>query len=71
LHNDAGQRRHGGSAIGPQFHRYRHPPRRVESGERLSGEAREPIERLPHRARVAAQCGQHIGQEIIGARHPD
>ena len=66
LRNDAGQRRHGGSAIGPQFHRYGRPPRRVESGERLSGEARGPVERLPHRATSRPNVAK-MSAQIAGA----
>ena len=47
LQHDADERRGRRAAGGAEFLRDRIAPRRIEFGQRLAGEAREMIERLP------------------------
>jgi hypothetical protein len=60
-----------GPALRAQFQSHCLPPRRIETGQRRPGEARKLVQRLPHRAGVAAERRQHVGvdRRIICARH--
>jgi hypothetical protein len=66
-----GQRRHRCPTRRTQLHRHRLPPPRVEACQRPAGKARELIERLPHKARVAAKGCHDVGldRRIIRAGH--